>query len=148
MDDLEAWIDRVAASTGFSGVVRVDRDGRSAVAKAYGLAHRCCSVRNTVDTRFGVASGTKGLTALTVTSLIEEGLLDLATTARSVLGDDLPLIDDAVTIEHLLAHRSGIGDYFDEEEIDTEDHMLTVPLHTLDTTEAWLPVIDGHPQVS
>ena len=57
----------------------------------------------------------KGLTALAVVSLIDDGTLDLTTTARSVLGDDLPLIDDGVTIEHLLAHRSGIGDYFDEE---------------------------------
>ena len=48
-------------------------------------------------------------------SLIEDGTLELATTARSVLGDDLPLIDDDVTIEHLLAHRSGIGDYLDED---------------------------------
>ena len=48
-------------------------------------------------------------------SLVEDGTLDLETTARSVLGDDLPLIDDDVTIEHLLAHRSGIGDYLDED---------------------------------
>ena len=83
MDDLEGSIDQVATTTGFSGVVRVDRDGRLDVARAYGLAHRCCSVPNTVDTRFGIASGTKGLTALTVVSLIEEGLLTLATPARS-----------------------------------------------------------------
>ena len=42
--------------------------------------------------------------------------LQLSTTARSVLGDDLPLIADDVTVEHLLAHRSGIGDYLDEDE--------------------------------
>ena len=40
-------------------------------------------------------------------------------TARSVLGADLPLIDDDVTIEHLLAHRSGIGDYLDEDDVAT-----------------------------
>ena len=48
-------------------------------------------------------------------SLIEDGLLELSTTARSVLGGDLPLIDDDVTVEQLLAHRSGIGDYLDED---------------------------------
>ena len=42
-------------------------------------------------------------------------MLELSTTARSVLGSDLPLIDDGVTVEQLLAHRSGIGDYFDED---------------------------------
>ena len=48
-------------------------------------------------------------------SLIEDGTLELSTTARSLLGGDLPLIRDDVTVEHLLAHRSGIGDYLDEE---------------------------------
>jgi CubicO group peptidase (beta-lactamase class C family) len=57
-----------------------------------------------------------------VVSLIEEGQLKMSTTARSVLGMDLPLIDDEVTVEHLLAHRSGIGDYFDEE-IDRPDAL-------------------------
>ena len=38
-----------------------------------------------------LASGTKGLTALTVVSLIEQGSLELSTTARTLLGDDLPL---------------------------------------------------------
>ena len=69
----------------------------------------------------------KGLTALTVVSLIEDGSLHLETTARSVLGGDLPLIDDGVTIEHLLAHRSGIGDYLDEEgDWEITDHMMPV----------------------
>ena len=81
---------------------------------------------NTVDTRFGLASGGKGFTALAVVSLIEDGVLSLDTTARSILGADLPLIDDRVTIEHLLAHRSGIGDYIDEDDEDGEitDYVL------------------------
>jgi CubicO group peptidase (beta-lactamase class C family) len=48
-------------------------------------------------------------------ALVERGRLDLSTTARSLLGEDLPEIADDVTVEHLLAHRSGIGDYFDED---------------------------------
>lgn len=92
MEDLEDAVDRVATGTGFSGVVRVDQDGQVVCARAYGLAHRGWGVSNTGHTRFGIASGTKGLTALAVASLIEEGRLDLTTTARSVLGSDLPLI--------------------------------------------------------
>jgi CubicO group peptidase (beta-lactamase class C family) len=147
MDDLEGSIQRVVAATGFSGVVRVDRGGQVELARAYGLAHRGYSVPNAVDTRFGIASGTKGLTALAVTSLVEEGLLDMATTARSVLGEDLPMIDDGVTVEHLLAHRSGIGDYFDEESVDSmTDYVLPVPVHQLVTTSDYLAVLDGHRQ--
>ena len=98
MDQWEGTVDRRAAETGFSGVVHVDDGDGVVFAKAYGLAHRGLRVANTVDTLFAIASGTKGLTALTIVSLIEEGQLDLATTARSVLADDLPLIGGQVKI--------------------------------------------------
>jgi CubicO group peptidase (beta-lactamase class C family) len=146
MNHLEESVDRIAAETGFSGVVRVDRGSDVQLVKAYGLARRGCPVPNAVDTQFAIASGTKGLTALTVVSLIEEGRLRPTTTARSVLGEDLPLIDDEVTVEQLLAHRSGIGDYFDEEvDRPITDHVLAVPVHELATTEQYLRVLSGFP---
>jgi CubicO group peptidase (beta-lactamase class C family) len=146
MSDFAAELDALAASTGFSGVVRVDHGARIEFAQAYGLAHRGFEIPNTVDTRFGLASGAKGFTALAVVSLIEEGALELSTPARSVLGSDLPLIDDGVTVEHLLAHRSGIGDYFDEEAgFEVADYVMPVPVHELATTEDYLAVLDGHP---
>jgi CubicO group peptidase (beta-lactamase class C family) len=133
----------------FSGVVRVDRGGEPELAAAYGLADRRHAVRMTLDTRLGLASGAKTLTALAVMGLVERQVLDLATTARSLLGDDLPLVADDVTVEHLLAHESGIGDYLDEDELDSmNDHVLPVPVHELATTEDYLRVLDGHPMVS
>ena len=146
MQPLEDALDPEADRTAFSGVVCVDRSGTIELAKAYGLADRGHGIPNTIDTQFGIASGTKGLTALAVVSLIEDGSLELGTTARSVLGEDLPLIDDDVTIEQLLSHRSGIGDYFDEDAIEqVTDYVLPVPVHELATTEAFLAVLDGHP---
>ena len=139
-------VDAIAEENGFAGVVSVDRGGQIEFVRAYGLAHRANEIPNAVDTRFGIASGTKGLTALTVVSLIEHDALELSTTARSVLGSDLPLIGDDVTIEHLLAHRSGIGDYLDEEgDYEVTDYVLTVPVHELVTTEQYLAVLDGYP---
>ena len=116
-------VDGIAADVGLSGVIRIDVEGSLAVQRAYGLAHRGLGVPNTVDTQFATASGTKGLTALTVMSLVERGELGLDTTARSVLGGDLPLIDDRVTVEQLLAHRSGIGDYLDEDEVGRQQRL-------------------------
>ncbi|MGW5678232.1 serine hydrolase domain-containing protein [Streptomyces sp. NPDC003860] len=138
-------IDTIAEETGFSGVVRIDRSGQVEFAKAYGLAHRAHRIPNTLDTRFGMASGSKGFTALAVLSLIEDGALELDTTARSLLGGDLPQIADDVTVEHLLTHTSGIGDYLDEE-ADTEitDYVIGAA-HELTSTEAFLPLLDGHP---
>ncbi len=68
----------------FSGVVSVDRGGKVEFARAYGLAHRAHQIPNTVDTRFAIASGAKGLTALVVVSLVEQGVLELSSTARPV----------------------------------------------------------------
>lgn len=144
MSSLEGSVDRIATETGFSGVVSMDWGDDKQLVKAYGLAHRGFEIANTIDTRFGIASGTKGLTALTVMSLIEEGRLTLATTARSILGEDLPLIDDGVTVEELLAHRSGIGDYFDEEiERDPIDYVMPISVHELGSTEDYLRVLGG-----
>lgn len=146
MPSLTGAIDAIAAREGFAGVVRVDRDGEPVFAGAYGFADRAREILNTVDTRFAIASGSKGLTALTVASLIEDGALAVTTSARSILGRDLPLIDDAVTVEQLLAHRSGIGDYLDEEAgQDVGDYALAVPAHALATTEQFLAVLDGYP---
>ena len=51
-----------------------------------------------------------------------------------------------MTIEHLLSHRSGIGDYLDEDaEHDIGDYVMPVPVHELATTEQYLVVLDGHP---
>jgi CubicO group peptidase (beta-lactamase class C family) len=144
---LERELDGLAAETSFSGVIRVDRGDRTEVAKAYGLAHRGLENPNDIETRFAIASGTKGLTALAVISLVEDGSIELSTPARSVLGRDLPLIDDGVTVEQLLAHRSGIGDYLDEDVGDFElsDYLMPVPVHELAKTDDYLVVLDGHP---
>jgi len=146
MGDLETALDELAAEKSFSGVVRVDRGEKIVVERAYGLAHRGDEIPNEVGTRFATASATKGLTALTVVSLVEDGALELATTARSVLGEDLPLIGDDVTVEHLLAHRSGIGDYLDEDdpELDLNGYLMPVPVHELAETEHYLAVLDGY----
>jgi CubicO group peptidase (beta-lactamase class C family) len=146
---LEDLLHATARAAGFSGVVRVDRRGVPEVVSAYGYADRAYEIANTVDTQFGTASATKGFTALTVMASVERGTLDLATTARSLLGDDLREIADDVTVEHLLAHRSGIGDYFDEDGLDDiTQYALPVPVHRLATPEEYVEVLAGHPTVS
>jgi CubicO group peptidase (beta-lactamase class C family) len=123
----------------FSGVVLVSRGDETLLAEASGYAHLAHGVENTIGTRFAIASGTKGLTALVIVGLVAEGRLKLETTAREVLGDDLPLIDDRVTVEHLLTHTSGIGDYCDEEADPPPNPLLA-------TSADYLAALDGFPQ--
>ncbi|MEV7972964.1 serine hydrolase domain-containing protein [Cellulomonas sp. NPDC089187] len=145
--DLATVLDTAARASDFSGVIRVDRPGAAPVSRAYGLADRARQIPATVDHRFGVASITKGFTVVTVGSLIDAGQLGWNQPVRTLLGDDLPLTDDRVTVAQLLSHTSGIGDYLDESEGEITDYVLDVPVHRLDHTEAYLPLLDGRAQV-
>ena len=131
----------------FSGVVSVGRGANVEFEASYGLADRVHQVPVRADTQFGIASGTKGFTAVTVAALLGTGALSMTTTARSILGRDLPLVHPEVTVGHLLAHTSGIGDYVDEDlTSDPDDYALRVPVHTLGDTEGYVAALDGFAQ--
>jgi CubicO group peptidase (beta-lactamase class C family) len=147
--DLERSVRAIATEEGLSGVVRLELDGKTAVEVACGQSHRNLGIEMTVNAQLAIASGNKAFTALVVMSLIEKGDLALDTPVRSILGDDLALVDDRVTVEHLLAHRSGIGDYLDEDTVEDPDaYLMPVPVHELVTTDDYIPILDGHPAKS
>ncbi|AZN30770.1 class A beta-lactamase-related serine hydrolase [Flaviflexus salsibiostraticola] len=133
-----------AEEANFSGVVTIDRAGARLFEHCRGFAHRAHRIPITPATRFGIASGSKGFTALAVMRLVEDGALALDEPVRPVLGGSVPRIDDAITLHHLLTHSSGIEDYLDEsEDWDPSDYVMTVPVHTLTTAEAFLPMLEG-----
>ena len=65
-DGIRAAVARLGEEQGFSGVVSVDRDGEVLALAVAGWADRRWGIENTPSTRFGVASGTKLLTALQI----------------------------------------------------------------------------------
>jgi len=134
---------------GFSGVVALAGPGWIDSEIVAGLADRAQRRPNRRDTAFAIASMTKGFVAVAVMSLVESGALTLDTRLRDLVGDELPLVDPAVTIENLLTHRSGVGDYLDEEQLgDIDDFIFDASAHTLAAPDDYLPHISGHPQVS
>jgi CubicO group peptidase (beta-lactamase class C family) len=142
-DDIRALLD--AASGG--GVVSVRRDGETVLEEAWGLADRRFGVAMTTDHRLAIASGSKAFTALVVASLVHDGVLAFDMPARSLLGDDLPLVGDDVTVAHLLAHTSGIGDYIDDD-ADEDAYLIPVPVSRLLGPEDYLPLLGGVPQAT
>ena len=115
-------------------VARRPRRHRPRLDAAFGLADRRHGVpMTTCDPARDRRAAPRASPPLTVMQPRRRGCSRPSTSrVRDVLGADLPLVDDRVTVEHLLAHRSGIGDYFDEEVVpEVTDHVLTVPVHTL-----------------
>ena len=142
-------IERLANEGDFSGVVHLSRRGDPLFERAWGLADRAHGIANTIDTQFGIASGVKGFTALTVMALIADGSLSLDSSVRGLLGDALELINPAVTVGHLLAHTSGIGDYLDEEVMtEIDEYVMVIPVHQLADTKDFITVLRGHPMKS
>lgn len=113
---LRAEIERHAAADRFAGAALIARNGSPVFAEAYGLADRKRKIPNTLETRFRLGSMTKMFTATAVIQLVEAGELDLS--AR--VGEYLPkypntAVSELVTVEHLLTHTGGTGDFFGPE---------------------------------
>lgn len=141
--NLENELQRLAGATDFSGAVSVWRDGESLIRSSWGHADRRHRRPNRIDTQFATASVAKGATALAVGSMIEAGRLGFDTSAKSVLGDALPNLNPAVTVEQLLAHTSGVGDYLDEEvPSGDDDYDLDCPVHSLNSPRDYLSLVD------
>jgi CubicO group peptidase (beta-lactamase class C family) len=144
-DDLEV----IAGAENFSGVALVTRGSEIVAEIVRGDADRANRRAVAVDTRFGVASVTKGFTAVATAAVAGSGQLSLDAPVRDVLGDRLPSIDDRVSLEHLLGHTSGIGDYLDEEQLgDIDEHVLDRSAHHFERPLDYLPIVDGYPQRS
>jgi CubicO group peptidase (beta-lactamase class C family) len=102
----------------FSGVVKISNDGSSLLHTAKGYAKREDGLPNRKDTSFGIASGTKGFTALGILKLIDGGKLSYEDDVFGLLPYDFPNVREKITVRQLLSHTSGIYDYFDEDVVE------------------------------
>lgn len=125
----------------FSGVISIRRKERVLFECAAGFADRSNKIANTLETRFGMASGTKFFTALAIGRLIEAGKLSFSTKLKDCIELHLPHYSPEITIRHLLTHTSGIPDYYDEDNItDFENFTLSTPWYALQSPGDYLPL--------
>ncbi len=145
-----ATLDAAVAKHAFTGVATVDVGDRRTLERCEGFVHRALAAPMTADTRIAIASGNKAFTALAVMRLVEEGRLRLDQPVRELLGDDLPLIDDAVDgraparphLRHRRLPRRGGA---------TGTSPTTCSRCRCTRSRraaAFLPMLDGHPQKS
>lgn len=137
-------IERAAAESDFSGAVSIHVEGKTVFERAYGRRDRSNDLPNTVDTRFGIASGTKLLTALGIGALVDADKLTVTTEVGELRADFHTFIDPAATVEHLLTHTSGVYDYYDEDVItDFDNFYVDIPWYRLATPSDYLPLFAG-----
>ena len=94
----------------FSGVVLCRQKGETLFEMVRGYANRSDQLPNNVNTRFGIASGCKVFTAVSVCRLIEQGHFTLDSKLKDVLNLTFPAWDPEITVHQLLTHtwRAGL----------------------------------------
>ncbi|MFW5685883.1 MAG: serine hydrolase domain-containing protein [Spirochaetota bacterium] len=139
----ETEIDRLAETSRFSGAIRLDL-GSQSLSAAYGFANRAERLPNASGTRFGIASGTKFITALAIGALIDQGRLTPGTPVVDCLAERIDWLSPDATVGHLLSHTSGVWDYYDEELVtDFDNFHVETPWSFLTTPRDYLPLFHG-----
>ncbi len=139
VETARAHVRRVAERGKFNGAVALVKDGKVLFSDAYGLAHRGFKVANRPDTKFNLASMGKMFTAVAIAQFVEAGRLTFDTKVGEVL-PDFPneAVREKVTVRHLLGHRSGVGDIFNEE-------YQRSPKDAFKTVASWLALFQERP---
>ncbi len=107
-----ALLDARAAAGQYSGVTLLARGDALLLHGAWGEADRARKTANAIGTRFNVGSIGKLFTRVAVAQLAEQGKLSLDDKLSRWL-PDFPHAD-SITVAMLCAHRSGVGDIFND----------------------------------
>jgi len=113
-DPVAAAFEQTAAALGVPGAFALVRTPEGERGYAYGTTELGAASPPTEDTRFRIASNTKVFTGTVILQLVDEGRIALDDPI-SAYRDGIPN-GDAITIEMLLAMRSGLADYTDTPE--------------------------------
>ena len=116
----------------FSGIVAISVAGELLVDEPFGFADVDSQQVATLDTSFHIASLSKTFTAAAIRILIENRQLGLEDPVSLYL-PDFPR-GQAITIRHLLAHQSGIPDYWSL----PDAHELSLEYITVEDLVSWL----------
>jgi CubicO group peptidase (beta-lactamase class C family) len=121
------FLERESAAGRFAGAALVARNGKILFEQAYGLADRSRDIPNSLATRFRIGSMNKMFTAVAILQLVETGKLRLDDTLDKFLPDyPNKALAASVTIDHLLTHRGGTGDFFGPEYFSRKDRIRTL----------------------
>jgi len=117
----------LARNDDLSGVVLIARNGKPLFVQAYGYANLADHVPNRVDTKFNMASMGKMFTAVAIMQLVEAGKVSLQAKVGRYLPDyPNAAVRDQVTVEQLLTHSSGMGNFWAQIDAKAKDKYVDV----------------------
>jgi len=127
LQEIGAYLKRMADAEIFSGVVLIARDGKPVFAQAYGYANHEKKIPNTVETPFQIGSLNKLFTGLAIGQLVEQGKLSYDDPLSKFI-PDFPDPESAkrIQIKHLLSHTSGLAREGTPIDSSAIDHPTTV----------------------
>ncbi len=106
---LDKYLTAYAKTYDLNGTVLISQKNEIIYQKAFGSANREWQIKNTLETRFPIASLSKQFTAAAILKLSEQGKLS-TNDKLSKFFPDYPK-GDSITIHMLLNHTSGIREY-------------------------------------
>lgn len=141
MKDFFSQIKDTIEKENFNGVISIESSNSYNYCNAFGLSDFSNNINNRINTKFGIASGTKSFVSAAICRLIDKELLTLDSKIKNLIDADLPNISEDVTIYQLLTHTSGIYDYYDEELCETDEFEMSIPTHKLKGPKDYLPML-------
>jgi CubicO group peptidase (beta-lactamase class C family) len=96
----------------FSGTVLIAKGNEIIYQKAVGFANKENNLKNNIDTKFNLASMNKMFTGIAIAQLVEKNQLNYTDKVVKYLPNLPKKTFGNITIEQLLTHTSGTGDFF------------------------------------
>lgn len=137
---MDSLLDRIEAHDRGMGSLSIFQTDTLAYHRAIGYADRQLEIKATPDTRYRIGSISKPFTATLILLLVEEGSLTLDTKLATFFAD-LPNAE-AITIEHLLRHRSGLFNYTNAESYPGYMEQPITRAALLDTFRSQAPIFE------
>ena len=152
-DSLRAWFDERVDAHAFSGSALAARGEETLFSYVGGLAHRGLGVPIGEDTRFGVASITKMVTAIAALRLVDQGLVRLDQPLTEILpAEQQPAaLTREHTLHHLLSHTSGLANYHDDDDPTLASFLANwdrIPVYHIRRPADMLPLFRDLPAVA
>jgi CubicO group peptidase (beta-lactamase class C family) len=110
--EMRAYLDALVKRDLFSGTVLLAKAGKTLFLESYGLANKDFGIPNTADTKYNIGSINKVFTQVALMQLRDEGKVDFSKTLRTYLPDYPSEVADRITLQQILQHASGLGDFF------------------------------------